>query len=498
MLDDNSNPSNFSQHDRSGPALERPRWQTWSHSRFGYLLALCLLLTIAGGELFAQNRVGPPGFVPTPDLDSPSNPTSSPSPAPRTYSGSSEFPGAPVNTYGDQYPNAISNATPYPDPSQGRIRRRTFRQPATPAVILIEDEPPMPRIWFRGEALYWWSKSSPMPVPAITTGLGADSPPGAIGQPNTVVLLGNQNINIPGRSGGRYTLGFSFDPAQTWGFEASYFNLSTSTITQSVSEDGSAGSPLLAFPFFNVQTGKEDATYIAQPGVFPGSAVLVLQTVLQGTDLNFIHNVSNSSGLRFDLLGGLRYINFQENLYFNTSSPSVGPIFFGYYNTFDQFLTYNNFYGGQIGLKTSYDINRWYFNATTKLALGATWENVSANGATFTNIGGFASAPGGLFSAPSNIGSQTREQFAVVPELNLNAGYRIRPWASVFVGYSFLYISAVARPGQQLSHSINPSQSSGITGQFPATLTGPAVPTLSVHTTSFWAQGLNFSLEFRF
>jgi hypothetical protein len=447
-------------------------------------------MLLANTNAWGQSPIGPPGFTPGQDDSTVTNPA--PIASPRTYSGSSDF----SNAFSNQYPDSISGATPYPAPP--RVDRgRIFQQPPEPTLVL-DDEPSMPRLWFRAEALYWWSKSSPLPIPVVTTGSMSDSTPGAINQPGTAVVMGNQNINIPARGGSRFTLGFSFDPAQTLGFEASYFSLATSTTSMGVFSDGYTSSPLLAFPFLNAVTGKEDATYIALPGYFPGAAVLSLQNILQGTDLNFIRNVANSGGLRFDLLGGFRYINFQEGLFFSTSSPSVGPHYYGDFETFDQATTYNNFFGGQIGLRTSYDINRFYFNATTKLAMGSTFENVSISGGTFTNIGGYASAPGAYLSQPTNMGSQTRQQFAVVPELNLNAGYRIRPWASVYVGYSFLYISSVARPGEQVSHTINPTQAPAINNTFPGNLTGVSQPFLSVHSTSFWAQGLNFGLEFRF
>jgi hypothetical protein len=448
----------------------------------------CLILQFGVSvELFAQTPSGPPGFVP----DQTDDTTPSLAQPPRTYTGSINN-GFSVAT---PYPNSAIGARPYnlQDPATTRV----FTQPSSP-ILILDAEPAMPTIWFKAEALYWWSKSSPVPVPIVTQGNTNDAVPGAIGQPGTTVLIGNQNINIPGRGGSRYTLGFAFDPAQIWGFEASYFSLATASVTEGVYSNGGPGSTLLAFPFFNPNTSTQDSSAISYPGSFPGGAVLNLQSILQGVDLNFVHNVSNSEGVRFDLIGGFRYVNFQEGLFFNTSSPSYGPVYHGYFNTYDQFTTYNNFYGGQFGLRASYDVARFYFNATTKLAMGATWENVSINGGTYTNIGGFASAAGGYLSQPTNIGSQTREQFTVIPEMNLNIGFRIRPWASIFVGYSFLYISSVARPGNQIDPVINPSQSPAISYTFPGNLVGTPRPEPSVHTTDFWAQGLNLGLEFRY
>jgi len=458
----------------------------------------CFVLFVAQGmDAIAQNVIPPPGFVPGQGDDVPPTPPQEPPeprwtpPASRTFTGSSD------------------DSTPYSYSSSGRDydqvrsmpragRGGTFRQPIVPEVVL-DDGPPLPRVWFRAEALYWWSKASPLPVPVVTQGNPADTTPGAIGQPGTSVLLGNQNLALPSQGGGRFTFGFSFDPDQTWGFEISYFSLATASLTQGVTSNGGLGSGLLAFPFFNPNTASEDASPIALPGAFAGTAVLSMTSFLQADDLNFLHNVVSSNGIRLDLLGGFRNVNLQDGLHFATSSPNVPPNAPAFFNTFDSFTTNNNFYGGQVGARASYDAARLFMNATGKLALGETVESVSVNGGTFTNIGGgFSSSNGGYLAQPTNMGSQSHNQFAVVPEMNLNVGLRLRPWASIIVGYSFLYISSVARPGDQIDRVINPTQASAISNNFPANLTGAARPELSVQNTSFWAQGINLALEFRF
>ena len=69
-------------------------------------------------------------------------------------------------------------------------------------------------------------------------------------------------------------------------------------------------------------------------------------------------------------------------------------------------------------------------------------------------------------------------------------------------GYSLLYLSQVARPGDQIDASgqaagstnvnVNPSQLSG------GDLTGVPSPQHRFITTDFWAQGLSFGLDYRF
>ena len=452
--------------------------------RLMIIASLGLILAMIN-PVFAQSVAPPPGFAPAPDDDT----ALSPPPEKRIFTGSGDdF--EPRRTFG-----------PENEPLTRRYglnrSERTFREPVAPAAIL-DDGPPLPRVWFRGEALYWWSKGSPVPVPVVTQGSVADSVPGALDQPGTSVLLGNQTLSLPGQGGGRYSLGFSFGAEQTWGLEMTYFYLANAMSWQGVSSDGSPNSALLAFPFFNPTIPGEDASPISNPGNYAGSAVLSAQSLLNGTDVNLLFNQLSSQGLRLDLLGGFRNVNLKEDLEFTTSSPNVAPNPPAFFNTFDQFLTSNHFYGAQVGARATYDMSRFFVNATGKLAFGGMFENVSVNGGTITNVGGFASAPGAYLSQPTNIGTLTQQQFAVIPEMNLNFGFRIRPWCSVIAGYSFLYISSVARPGDQIDRVINPSQSPAITGNFSGNVTGPARPELSIQSSSFWAQGLNFALEFRF
>ena len=448
---------------------------------WGLWMGLSLLL-VSGMPASAQPVLPPPGFAPG-EVDD-----STFVPSPDRYTGS------------DSDSQIFDSTSSQGYPRRNRILsgdRRIAAERGT-RVLIEDDEPPLPRVWFRSEALLWWSKSSPLPVPIVTNGSPDDAIPGGLGQPGTSVLIGGQNISLPVRGGGRFTLGFSFDAEQTWGIEGTYFSLANSRVSQGVFSDGGAGSPWLAVPYYNPLTLGEDATPIALPGEFAGQAVVSLTSFLQGTEINVLHNVFNSAGVRLDLMGGFRYVNLQENLLFATESPNVYPNPPAFFNTFDQFNASNHFYGGQFGLRASYDRARFFMNATGKLALGSTFETVSANGATFTNVGGYASAPGAYLSQPTNIGSWTSSQFAVVPELDLNVGVRLAPWASFIVGYSFLYLSSVARPGEQIDRVINPSQSSAISTNFPASLTGPSRPEMVIHHTDFWAQGLNFALEFRF
>ena len=116
----------------------------------------------------------------------------------------------------------------------------------------------------------------------------------------------------------------------------------------------------------------------------------------------------------------------------------------------------------------------------------------------FNNFGATQTFAGGYFALPTNIGNASRTEFAVVPEVALNLGYQVMPSATIVFGYSFLYASSVVRPGNQMSRTINTTQSTAYTENPAATLQGVAQPAFKFNDSSFWAQGVNLGLMIRF
>jgi hypothetical protein len=227
---------------------------------------------------------------------------------------------------------------------------------------------------------------------------------------------------------------------------------------------------------------------------------------LQGFELNGLFGLARANSLRLDAIAGFRYLNLRESLSF-FSDVNAGPLGFSdvIYNTLDQFTTRNDYFAGQLGLRGEYRLNRIVMQVTAKVALGDVREQVIINGATVSNlITGPGTPPlnyaGGIFAQPSNIGTQARDVFGVLPQIDLNIGYQVRDWARVFVGYSFLYLNNVVRPGDQINRGLNTTRIPFNTdpagpGLVPA---GAVQPALNFHDSSFWAQGVNFGLEFRF
>jgi hypothetical protein len=179
--------------------------------------------------------------------------------------------------------------------------------------------------------------------------------------------------------------------------------------------------------------------------------------------------------------------------------------------TFDSFHASNNFYGGQLGLRGDYHLGHFFVEAAGKVALGSMNQSINISGASSSNstntvlfppgvflpATNFVNAPGGFFAQGTNSGHFSRNVFAVVPEADFKIGYNITRNIQGFVGYSFLYLNDVLRPGTTIDHSLNLTQVP-IAAGFPNTLVGPSAPNFSFTRSDFWAQGINFGVQFKF
>jgi hypothetical protein len=359
---------------------------------------------------------------------------------------------------------------------------------------------PPGHVWVRGEYLLWWTKSSPLP-PLVTTSLPGTPVGGAgvLGAFGTSVLFGGENVSDNPRSGGRVTAGGWLNDAQALGVEGYLFGLEGASNHFSAA---STGNPILARPFFNAQTGAPDAVLIAFPGVVKGGANVALSsTDLVGAGVDLRANACcGCSDLccgccyRVDVLGGYRFLHLHEGLGLSETEVATGPKAPAPVGTridlSDAFGTSNQFHGAELGAEAELRHRRWCVDVLGKVALGGTGEDIAINGTT--SIKGGPPVPGGFLALPTNSGTFHRSSFAVVPEVGLDVGYQLTDHLRVFAGYTFIYWSKVARPGDQIDLALNPSQLP------PGHLTGLPRPALVPHDTDFWLQGIDFGGELRF
>lgn len=394
----------------------------------------------------------------------------------------------------------------------GSVSMAQAPAPTDAPVVYYEAAPAAGSFWGRAEFQLWSIRDTPLPVPMVTiSGLAGE---GRLGLPGTAIVIGDEPLDLGLRSGGRFTVGGWRDAAQTVGWEGNYCFYGSHAVGRDTFLPA-AGLFVLAVPFIDANTGAESSTFLSAPeplspggDTFSGAAFLSITSRFQGAELNGVLAGYTGDSFRLRLLAGVRWLQLTENLVFATSSPDVlsagapaAPD--ATFITEDKFDALNNFYSGQFGARAEYDFGRLTLAGTLKLALGWMDQQVKVNGLTTTNdftgsTGPTTTFAGGYFAQPTNIGRDNRCRFAFAPELDFQLGYRVTAALRATVGYSFLYVSSVARPGEQIDRVINPTQAVAIAFVPGVGLTGPPRPELRIQGTDFWAHVLSFGLEYSY
>jgi hypothetical protein len=384
--------------------------------------------------------------------------------------------------------------------------------------------------WVKAEYLLWEMKNGPKPPPLVTLSSPQTPNPGVLGSPGTAVLFPNSDLDYGDTSGGRWKIGTWLNCHETCGVEISGLALEQRLVGFSAFSNG-PGFPVLGLPFKDAVSGLELVNFASFPGRFAGGIDVTSRSHLWGMEGTLLGNAiktqvrlgSNPDPIgdfRADWLAGFRYLDLDENLEVSEGSlvlhggitdfngKPVGP---GHLLIIqDGFSARNQFYGGQVGVQGEFTRCCFFVDFLGKLALGATREMFEVSGNTVLT-GGLEREPGrprhlipvppmeaegGFLATSTNIGKRQKEPFSVLPELGINIGYQCHPLFRVFAGYSFLYLSDVVRPGDQVDRVINLTRVP--TGPNFGPLQGPARPAFPFRETDFWAHGVNFGFEFCF
>jgi hypothetical protein len=316
-----------------------------------------------------------------------------------------------------------------------------------------------------------------------------------MGAPGTRVLLDDLDFADDFRQGGRFTLGYQFQSTPVIGIEASYFFLPDSGTETSFSSND---NPILGRPYIDVRTGMPAASLIASPGIAVGSAGVGVSTWLSSAETNMSARLVSSEQFGLTSLGGFHFLSLDDVLTIDeqfkvaNSVPGFGG---NRVSLQDKFCTDNRFYGGQLGLKASAQHRAVIIDFIGKIAMGEMQQSVNINGATnvLRRNGSTTVFKGGLLALRSNIGDHERNELAFVPEIGVNIGLQFTRRLKACLGYSFLWVSTVARAGEQIDPVVNVTQFPILSGNGP--LVGPARPALKFAETDFWAHGLNVGFE---
>jgi hypothetical protein len=484
--------------------------------RKGFLASVAALAAGAGAAL-GQGAPGQPPAYPTWPGAGPGAPAYVPSGPPAPYAAapagymdpSAGYPGAPGGYPVGPAPGAGSPVPPATDmPANGPVpgpgcdhpgcseepkHKWEFLHKTGPQIHKAAGGPD--RWWIDIEELIWVPRREKVPFPLATV-----SPPaaaGILGADGTDVLFGDKSIDYKAMSVLRLTGGL-WDADHVCGIELSGF------IQEHKGEFFDYTVPItarntLARPVVDALTGQPTALLIAFPGAFGGELHIANTLQMGGAEGNFLYSLINCDRVKFNLLGGIRYIDEVEDLTISSRSvfPTADPNDPSLTDVLDSFHARNQFLGGQIGFESEFRHKRLFVDVTGKVGLGDMNQKLDVNGFTNTQVTGVTThTPGGLLALDSNIGHFTINKFAYAPELTIKLGYQITQRVSAFVGYNALYLSRVLRPTYQLDQVVNPvllPTSAQFGGSF-----GPVRPANTFTETDFWTQGVTLGLSIRY
>lgn len=402
-------------------------------------------------------------------------------------------------------------------PSQPEINRP--RQPPAPEPepeplpVVVPLERPPGRFWVDADYATFWFKGADLAAPLLTTGPLSAALPGFVGDPGTVALFGQQDLDYGALPGGKFASGVWFNRRRTIGLEARAFFTDRGTVGTATQAD-STGNPFLLRPFFDPSVNSEAVATIAVPDLLTGGFSADSTSRMFGGDASLLFNLVQEWRVRADLLVGFLYLDLRESLELN---EHYGPIFLAGGNAVpfnggivdfphiiqvhDQFHTRNQFYGSQVGARVNCAFDRLDVILLTKIALGSTHQVVDVFGVSTDQVGGgpvITAVPGGLLALPTNIGRFTQDVFTVAPSAEIKLGWWLTRSMRLQAGYAFLFWSNVARPGNQIDRRLNNTQ----VPTFATFAPGPANPPLPApsldRTEAFWVQSIDVGVEFRY
>ncbi|HEV3385422.1 MAG TPA: BBP7 family outer membrane beta-barrel protein [Gemmata sp.] len=404
----------------------------------------------------------------------------------------------------------------------------------------------VPRWEVWGNYSLWFNKSMAVPIPLLTT--GAPNQGGVLGASSTLVLSGGGTFNYGALNGMQLGGSFWGDEDRRFGMYVDGFYTANKTISQKFAMtgngpggQGSADLPILSRPYFDSTFGNT-SLILGGPGTGISSAVVSTSSQTWGVEASGMWNLYRTAPsekwfLSLDAMLGYKFTELRETLSVSsvttingtTSTPvftinpatgfpilsgiSTTPIFVPVGGVFvsspgqiaisDRFTTTNLFNGTTFALRGEARYGMFSLEAIGKIGLGDMHQIVDIAGFTYvqnttttTVPGNLGTAYGGLLANASNIGRFQHDDFSFIPEATLNVGINLTRSLSAFVGYNFMYMTHVVRPGDQVSPNVD-STTVPLSVRYGNINSTPA-PTITFNQTSYYLMGVNFGMAFKY
>jgi hypothetical protein len=311
------------------------------------------------------------------------------------------------------------------------------------------------------------------------------------------MLFGDGRVDEDMQYGGRVNVGFWYDACQDNAVEFSFM---------AVDNDGthytaaSLGDPILARPFYNVILNEQDAQLTAYSDVIEGGIAIGTTSELYSASALLRRTLRCSAGEKIDVVGGYRYLRFCEGLSIYedlVSTDPMGDVQIGTeIDVYDAFTAENDFHGGEIGFSAEFFRGPFSLAILTKLGIGYVRQQVTIDGWTTVTVpdGSPVTQDGGLLALSTNTGTHTTDRFALLPELDVTLNCQLTCNLRLSLGYNLLWLTEVARSGDQIDFGVNPTYLPGSR----VSPTGARRPAPLLNTTSMWAQAVSVGAVLEF
>lgn len=345
-----------------------------------------------------------------------------------------------------------------------------------------------PLVWFGADYLWWRAKGGL--VPPLVVGIYTSAHPPLPADPRMAFPVSDDRINGDLKSGYRLRGGVWLDKPDGTGVELVFTNFLD---TERVNSFFGNSNVVLARPFIDVVQRNPALMRLSDPNVGMEGIAQVRSTFdSDGLELNVLPRGPAMIGEEMHWIVGLRYWTLGESLLIDSASGANGLRV----ADFDSFTTRNRFYGPQVGGNWHWDRGRFGFDLSMKLAVGAMTQDTTIDGGSTAMLasGARIDRPGGLLALSSNIGGYSRVRLAALQDAALNVSYRLADNVQLRLGYEFVRVSSVLRPGQQIDLGVNPS----LLPFNPGPASGPIRPWYRPEGEVFWMHGINLGVAVQF
>jgi Putative beta barrel porin-7 (BBP7) len=347
--------------------------------------------------------------------------------------------------------------------------------------------PPGEFFWVDFDYLLWRSKGGLLPP--LVVAVGGQAALASPVNPRQAVAVSDDRINGDVQSGFRIGGGMWLDKPHGTGVEASYMAFMQSG---DVATYFGAPGAVLARPFGDVTRGVPALFQLSTPSQSTQGMASVRTTFdADGFEVNLLRRGPAMIGEEMYWIVGLRYFGLDESLMVEAASQA-GAMRAG---AFDSFTTRNNFYGAQFGGRWSFTRNDLTVDLTMKMALGGMGQEAVVQGGSSVILpGGRIDRPGGLLALGPNIGDHDRSKLVLLRDISISVGYCVLPNVTVHLGYDFLWLSNVLRPGEQIDLGVNPR----LLPFSAAAPSGPLRPAFKFNGDTFYMHGITVGVAVQF